>query len=886
MADSKTSTKKALRFSDCGHFRMDGDNHRKCQTCRVADGRTRCSRYAPCSYCAPWSDDLWRRAEKASTSAAARKQKKREKKEKKAVQTSMSVDDHDDDDSVDLHPADESFETAGGPVLMKSVVAKLPSRQVSPEPWNFNFRRSVSKSPAPKRRRSSDRAVSSADERSGSYGALPVTPPSGKRLSFTTQPSARSSPTGPESMGSLALPSASADGVTTRPASHSAPAGSGFGRGEVGAAPSGASDASVPRADLAPSTAAVIGSKDEHVSRVSSERRTGAGDGAYDSVPSGSLPRGGPVHGRPVTGMVVGGSRPSAAVLLSGSSPAESVQAEKGRQGSGGLLSTIPAGSVLPVSSWSFDLGAGPSTRRDPPSITRLGLPPVVGSAPPVLQQGSSFVTTDGGVDGTSLGARTVLPSLGFPLDGSVPCQPAAQQPSGLTPQFYVVGDSVPAFVSQPTAGWFSTDQVSQMLSMVRSCLGQQSQAPQVNLPSDSTSRPAEPRPSTSSGVELTPQLPVDVVMSDSVSSVDPILGPSLQRSVSVAGSSSAEGREDDVVNRVSERQYALFREAVRSSKGVHTVVEREDSTGTSFRFDGSESAAPDRVVWGTQPAVRDALKLLAKKAQGVESSREVIDTPLTDLAAPGSKFKFFSARSLLGPESYMLKTDSSSEYLLKPPSQTPTDLAPPSSYNVSPSALLQTEELSRRAAVYGSITDVLVSSILRQIPEEARTPVLREQVQIMGQASRRCVTAAAAAAANLQLVRRDAVLHSHNLKEEYCSRARVAPFTGANVIGPNPREFNETLMTLKTEQNLHQGLTTHFKIPLKTAPKTLQRKSVHQRLGPSSSDTRQPFRAREQRSSTSTAAPPSRKSGTGYKRGQRGAGGSSKPAAAHPKQQ
>ena len=142
-----------------------------------------------------------------------------------------------------------------------------------------------------------------------------------------------------------------------------------------------------------------------------------------------------------------------------------------------------------------------------------------------------------------------------------------------------------------------------------------------------------------------------------------------------------------------------------------------------------------------------------------------------------------------------------------------------------------------------------------------------------MAQASRRCVTAAAASAANLQLVRRDALLNAYKLREEYVTTARVAPFSGSHVIGPDPREFNRALMNLKTEHTLHQGLSSHFKVPTKPAPKSaVKRTSVHQRLGPSVETPRQPFRGGEQRDSSS-AAPAGRGSGSGSrKRGSRGA--------------
>ena len=129
-----------------------------------------------------------------------------------------------------------------------------------------------------------------------------------------------------------------------------------------------------------------------------------------------------------------------------------------------------------------------------------------------------------------------------------------------------------------------------------------------------------------------------------------------------------------------------------------------------------------------------------------------------------------------------------------------------------------------------------------------------------MAQASRRSVTASVAAAANLQLVRRDAVLSGMKLREDYISRARLAPFTGVNVIGPNPRDFTKELMTMRTQQSTHtDDLTYHFKIPKLPASKAAaQKRPVHQRLGPpvSGRNQQQPFRSGEQRNTASTAAP------------------------------
>ena len=66
-------------------------------------------------------------------------------------------------------------------------------------------------------------------------------------------------------------------------------------------------------------------------------------------------------------------------------------------------------------------------------------------------------------------------------------------------------------------------------------------------------------------------------------------------------------------------------------------------------------------------------------------------------------------------------------------------------------------EELMRRAAIYSSVTDSLVASLLEHIPKGNRTKIVQEQLKI--KASRKGVCSAVAAASNPQLLR-----HSGNL--------------------------------------------------------------------------------------------------------------------------
>ena len=81
-------------------------------------------------------------------------------------------------------------------------------------------------------------------------------------------------------------------------------------------------------------------------------------------------------------------------------------------------------------------------------------------------------------------------------------------------------------------------------------------------------------------------------------------------------------------------------------------------------------------------------------------------------------------------------------------------------------------------------------------------------------------------------------------------SRARTAPFHGQNLMGPNPEEFDRTVLKLKDGHTLHRGLTDHFEVD---KPVSSRRSDVWSRLGPaskSSQDSSKPaklsFRGKE----------------------------------------
>ena len=95
-------------------------------------------------------------------------------------------------------------------------------------------------------------------------------------------------------------------------------------------------------------------------------------------------------------------------------------------------------------------------------------------------------------------------------------------------------------------------------------------------------------------------------------------------------------------------------------------------------------------------------------------------------------------------------------------------------------------------------------------------------------------VTWVVAAASNLHLMRGDVVLRHLLLQDDHVARARTALLYGSNLIGPNIKEFDAKIYAMREQHSLHRELTTRFKVPKMTAPKSAaqSKASVHQRLG------------------------------------------------------
>ena len=67
----------------------------------------------------------------------------------------------------------------------------------------------------------------------------------------------------------------------------------------------------------------------------------------------------------------------------------------------------------------------------------------------------------------------------------------------------------------------------------------------------------------------------------------------------------------------------------------------------------------------------------------------------------------------------------------------------------------LDTEELARRSAIYASLADSMVASVIEELsPKDECTKLLREKLAIIQEAQVSAVYAGFAAASNLQLLR------------------------------------------------------------------------------------------------------------------------------------
>ena len=210
------------------------------------------------------------------------------------------------------------------------------------------------------------------------------------------------------------------------------------------------------------------------------------------------------------------------------------------------------------------------------------------------------------------------------------------------------------------------------------------------------------------------------------------------------------------------------------------------------------------------------------------------------------SSFKFFTVKHIFPREPYRLKVHRDAVYAPKPPGDHGfINNKTPSSYHLSHRVCLDTKELARRSAIYASLADSMVASVIEELsPKDERSKLLREKLTIIQEAQVSEVSAGFAAASNLQLLRRDALLRNFTFQPPVLSAVRTAPFEGHHVVGPEPKVLQAWVRAIKQADRM-TGTSVTFarqkevKTSTKTSSKkTAPRPSVFDRLGSPTSTT------------------------------------------------
>ena len=259
---------------------------------------------------------------------------------------------------------------------------------------------------------------------------------------------------------------------------------------------------------------------------------------------------------------------------------------------------------------------------------------------------------------------------------------------------------------------------------------------------------------------------------------------------------------DDSDSKKISAARYQIFRQAVTTSKGSFKVNPAKTKRASrASLLDLGDPEVTDRVSWLDQPSLQDTLVSTARIAQGLKDDKEVEKTTLSEtLNTVSSTFKFFTVKQFFPREPYRLKIHRDALYVPKPPGDHGvSDNKAPSSYQMSHWTCLDTEELARRSAIYTSLADSMVASVIEELsPKDERSKLLREKLAIIQEAQVSVVSAGFAAVSNLQLLRRDALLKNFKFQPQVLSSVRTAPFEGSHVVDPDPKVLQNRVRAIR----------------------------------------------------------------------------------------
>ena len=142
-----------------------------------------------------------------------------------------------------------------------------------------------------------------------------------------------------------------------------------------------------------------------------------------------------------------------------------------------------------------------------------------------------------------------------------------------------------------------------------------------------------------------------------------------------------------------------------------------------------------DRVSWLDQPSLTDKMASTARIAQGLKEDETVEKTTLSESLNTGSSaFKHLTVKQISLREPYRLKVHRDAQYLPRPPAPDSfSETKPPTSYQIPHHMSLDTQGLSRRAAIYAFLADSMGALVIEELsPKHQRSKLLSEKLTII----------------------------------------------------------------------------------------------------------------------------------------------------------
>ena len=259
---------------------------------------------------------------------------------------------------------------------------------------------------------------------------------------------------------------------------------------------------------------------------------------------------------------------------------------------------------------------------------------------------------------------------------------------------------------------------------------------------------------------------------------------------------------DESSVKRISSAQYQLFRQAVTSSIGSYkSVLSRSKWAARASLLDLGEDERTERMPRTDQPSLLDTMASTAHIAQELKEDETVEKTTLSEsLNTESSEFKHLTVKQVFPIEPYRLKIHKDTQYLPKPPTSDGFGhWKPPVNYELSHKMAMDMEELVIRSAIDGSLTDSMVASVISKLsPKDDHSKILKEKLAIMQEAQVAAMLSGFAAALNLQLLHRDALLQNLGFQPQVLSIVHTPPFEGSHVLGLEPKVLQQHVISIR----------------------------------------------------------------------------------------